>query len=196
MKKIRRQSPASQPSSLTIQTFNPEEATILSAMEYFTSSPNVVNDDENDIEEMEAAEKQISAQRELALAYLQKNEETVCIVSGGQGKGEAVSEAKAMADYLTGCGIAEERILLENQSTSTFENLQNSYDLIELEETDRIGIVTNNFHMYRAMKYAKRIGFRKVYALVASCDVVLLLNYMTREFFAILAMFSKIKKNK
>ena len=71
MKKIRRQSPASQPSSLTIQTFNPEEATILSAMEYFTSSPNVVNDDENDIEEMEAAEKEISAQRELALAYLQ-----------------------------------------------------------------------------------------------------------------------------
>lgn len=131
-----------------------------------------------------------------ALAYLQKNEETVCIVSGGQGKGEAVSEAKAMADYLTGCGIAEERILLENQSTSTFENLQNSYDLIELEESDRIGIVTNNFHMYRAMKYAKKIGFRKVYALVASCDVVLLLNYMTREFFAVLAMFLKSKKNK
>lgn len=132
-----------------------------------------------------------------ALAYLQKNEETICIVTGGQGKGEAVSEAKAMADYLTGCGIAEERILLENQSTSTYENLANSFELVEIEASTRVGIVTNNFHMYRAMKYAKLIGIKKVYAIVASCDVVLFLNYMTREFFAVLAMLSKHrKKNK
>ena len=132
-----------------------------------------------------------------ALAYMEKNEETVCIVTGGQGKGEAVSEAKAMADYLIGCGIDEERVLLENQSTSTYENLMNTYDLLEISDSERVGIVTNNFHMYRATKYAKWIGYKKVYSIVASCDVVLFLNYMTREFFAVLMMFSKFKnKNK
>ncbi len=129
-----------------------------------------------------------------ALAYLQKNEKTVCVVAGGQGRGEAVSEAKAMADYLTGCGIAEERVLLENQSTSTYDNLKNTYDMLELDENDRIGIVTNNFHVYRAMKCAAMIGFKKVYAIAASCDVVLFLNYMTREFFAVLLMIFKYKK--
>jgi len=129
-----------------------------------------------------------------ALAYLQKNEETICIVTGGQGKGESVTEAKAMADYLIGCGIEEERVLLENQSTSTYENLKNTYEMLEMEDSDRIGVVTNNFHVYRAMKYAKMVGFKKIYAIAASCDVVLFLNYMTREFFAVLFMFFKYKK--
>ena len=129
-----------------------------------------------------------------ALAYLQKNEETVCVVTGGQGKGEAVAEAKAMADYLTGCGIEEERILLENQSTSTWENLKNTFEMLDLEDKEQIGIVTNNFHMYRAMKYAKMVGFKKVHAIVASCDMVLFPNYMTREFFAVLALFNKYRK--
>ena len=132
-----------------------------------------------------------------ALAYMQKNEETICIVTGGQGRGEAVAEAKAMADYLTGCGIAEERILLENQSTSTYENLANSFELLDHDDKDRVGIVTNNFHMYRSLKYAKMVGFQKVYAITAGCDVVLFLNYMVREFFAVLFMFKKYKnKNK
>ena len=73
----------------------------------------------------------------------------------------------------------------------------NTYELLDLDETDKVGIVTNNFHMYRAAKYAKMIGYKKVYAIVASCDIVLFLNYMTREFFAVLAMFSKYRnKNK
>ena len=129
-----------------------------------------------------------------ALAYLQKNEDTICIVTGGQGKGEAVTEAKAMADYLLGHGIEEERILLENTSVSTYENLANSFEILENPEDDRVGIVTNNFHMYRAMKYAQIVGFEKVYAVIASCDIVLFLNYIVREFFAVLAMFIKFKK--
>ena len=129
-----------------------------------------------------------------ALAYLQKNEETICIVTGGQGKGEKIPEAKAMADYLAGRGVEEERILLENQSTSTWENLQNTFEMLDLEESEHVGIVTNNFHIYRAVKCAKMIGFKNIHAVVASCDRVLFPNYMTREFFAVLAMFAKYRK--
>ena len=129
-----------------------------------------------------------------AFSYMQKNPETICIVTGGQGKGESVTEAKAMADYLTGCGISEERILLENQSTSTYENLANSYELLEHDEKDRVGIVTNNFHVYRSVKYAKMVGFQNVYAIAAGCDVVLFLNYMVREFFAVLYLYHRHRK--
>lgn len=128
-----------------------------------------------------------------ALVYLKKNPETFCVVSGGQGKGEATTEAQAMAEYLIACGIEEERVLLESTSTSTYENLANSFDMLDEPRQESVGIVTNNFHMYRAMKYAQMIGFEKVYAIVASCDMILFLNYMVREFFAVLAMFKKYK---
>lgn len=132
-----------------------------------------------------------------ALVYLQKNAETLCIVSGGQGRGEAVSEAQAMADYLIANGIAEERVILENQSKSTYENLVNCLEIIDEPEQDKVGIVTNNFHIYRATKYAQMIGYKKVYSIVASCDMILFLNYMVREFFAVLKMFKNYKnKNK
>ena len=132
-----------------------------------------------------------------AVIYLQKNEETVCIVTGGKGKGEAIPEAQAMAEYLIARGIEEERVIQENQSTSTMENLQNCLDVIDEPEKDTVGIVTNNFHIYRSMKCAQFLGYKKVYALVASCDVILFLNYMVREFFAVLKMFRNYKnKNK
>ena len=128
-----------------------------------------------------------------ALTYLKKNEETLCIVSGGQGRGEAVSEAQAMAEYLIANGIAEERVILENQSKSTYENLTNCLEIIDEPEKDKVGIVTNNFHIYRATKYAQMVGYKKVYSIVASCDMILFLNYMVREFFAVLKMFKKYK---
>ena len=121
-----------------------------------------------------------------ALAYLKQNKETLCIVSGGQGKGEAISEAQAMAEYLIASGIEEERVILENQSTSTYENLKNSLDMIDEPEKDTVGIVTSNFHMYRSMKYAQMLGYKKACAIIASSNMILFLNYMVREFFAVL----------
>ena len=51
-----------------------------------------------------------------AVDYLKENPDTVCIVSGGQGKNEPFSEAKGMADYLMEQGIDENRIIREDQS--------------------------------------------------------------------------------
>lgn len=123
-----------------------------------------------------------------AKEYLVQNGETLVIVSGGRGKGEDLSEAEAMASYLVKNGIAKERIFQENQSRTTKENLLFSAALIK-ESGCLVGIVSNNFHLYRALQYAKAAGYSKVCPIAASCNPVLFVNYMVRECFAIWKMW-------
>lgn len=127
------------------------------------------------------------------LLYLQRNPETVCIVSGGKGKGEAISEAEAMADYLKKKGVDETRILMEDKSTTTLENLMFCRLVVDDIEKDKIGIISNNFHIYRAMKMAKRIGYKKIFAIPASTNMILFPNYMVREFFAVFVMYLELQ---
>ena len=129
------------------------------------------------------------------LRYLQENPETICIVSGGKGKGEEISEAEAMLSYLKDCGVDGERICMEDKSTTTCENLIFSKQFIQNLEKDSVGIVSNNFHIYRAMKMARLLGYKKVFALPATTNMVVFPNYMVREFFALIKMPSEVKKS-
>jgi uncharacterized SAM-binding protein YcdF (DUF218 family) len=122
-----------------------------------------------------------------ALCYLKENSETNVIVSGGQGKGEDISEASAMAEYLHQHGIADERIVLEDTSRSTWENLQNSGKIIDNLSLP-VGVVTNDFHMYRALQIGRKAGFTNIRGIVATSNPVLQLNYLVREFFAVIWM--------
>ena len=124
---------------------------------------------------------------EKARQYLADNSGTVVIVSGGQGKGEDITEALAMQRYLTEKGIDRRRIFMEENSTTTEENLKFSSRYIE-NIREPVGIVTNNFHMYRACCYAKRLGYRNAKAVPAGCNALLFVNYMVREFFALMKM--------
>lgn len=84
------------------------------------------------------------------------------IVSGGQGPDELVSEAQAMAAYLTEKGLDPDAILLENQSRTTYENLLFSKSLMKPESADKgyHVVVTNSFHALRAGVYMRRIGIK------------------------------------
>ena len=94
-----------------------------------------------------------------ALMYLEENPESACIVSGGQGKNETATEASVMYRYLTGQGISEDRIYMEDQSTDTEENLRYSKQILEKEQLEpRIVLATNDYHAYRAKHYARDIG--------------------------------------
>lgn len=124
-----------------------------------------------------------------AVAYLEENPETMVIVSGGQGANEPISEAAGMKQYLLDAGIAEERILTEEESVNTKENLENSGRLIDLENS-RVVLVTNNFHMYRAVKIAEKQGYSQVEALPASSVIGLLPNNLLREFLSVLKNFA------
>ena len=81
------------------------------------------------------------------------------IPSGGQGRDETVSEADAMKKYLLEHEIPESDIILENRSKTTMENLQFSKQILDEQEGRKYtALVTSNYHVYRALRYCRKIG--------------------------------------
>lgn len=123
---------------------------------------------------------------EAAYAYAKKNQDTVLLLSGGKGSGEDISEAECMFRYLTGRGIEEERLIKEDRSTTTKENLEFCAALPhETPRESRTGILSNDFHMYRALALAKKQGYEHAYAIPAAGDPLMEVHYVLREMFAI-----------
>ncbi len=116
--------------------------------------------------------------------YLKENPGTIAVLSGGKGSGENISEAQAMYDCLVEAGIEEERLIKEDKSTSTVENLEFSAALIG--KGGRIGIISQNFHIYRALKLAEHQGYQDVYGIAASSEPIYQPHFMVREAFAIM----------
>ncbi len=123
-----------------------------------------------------------------AIDYLTKNPDTYVIVSGGQGSDEHISEAQGMYDYLVEKGISAERIQKEDQSKNTFQNLTFSAEYLD-KERDSVGVVSNNFHVFRAVRIARKAGYQKVHGIAARGEPFLQLNNMMREFLGVMKDF-------
>ena len=122
-----------------------------------------------------------------AAEYLNAAPQAVCIVSGGKGTDEKIAEAQAMYTYLTARGIAPERILVEDRSRTTAENLAFSKAMMtEHSLPETTALATDSFHQYRAAMLAKRVGIRP-YAVSAHTEPRYLLTYLVREWIAIIA---------
>lgn len=124
--------------------------------------------------------------------YLKKSEDDCYIVvSGGKGRGEYVTEAFAMKEYLISKGIDERKILMEDKSTTTRENFLFSKKLIENNSKDKIEnlnikVVTTDFHTLRSKLISYKAGYKNVNFYTAKSNYHLyILNY-TREFFALI----------
>ena len=118
-----------------------------------------------------------------AADYLKANGNTVAIVSGGRGPGEDISEAEAMKQGLIKLGIEEARIIMEDQSTSTKENI--AFSKVLIPDPSSIGlIVSNDFHLYRAVKMAENEGLEMTGVPAKTPKVVLVKSYI-REYLAI-----------
>lgn len=118
-----------------------------------------------------------------AAEYLQEHEDTIVIVSGGQGPGEDISEAEAMKAWLIDQGIGRERILEEDKSVNTSQNIRFSQELMKDRETT-VGIVSNDFHVFRAVHIAKAQGLTAV-SIPAPSTLGMYPHYMMREAFAL-----------
>lgn len=118
-----------------------------------------------------------------AYEYLTQNPESIAIVSGGQGEDELISEAECMRRVLVEKGIDENRIIKEEESGNTDENIKNSLEIAGKDS--RIVIVTCNFHIYRAVAITKKQGAKNVSGQASVSDVLLMPNYYVREFFAV-----------
>ncbi len=127
-----------------------------------------------------------------AYEYLNRNPKAVCVLSGGQGDGEEISEAECMYRYLTGRGIDGARLLLEDRSTTTAENLQYSMELLQQHGIDGpVTIITSEFHEYRANQTAKRLGITS-YSTPSRTFFLYLPTFYVRELYGIL--YYKISK--
>ncbi len=123
-----------------------------------------------------------------AAEYLKENPECVCIVTGGKGAGEPVTEGAAMKEYLIEKGIDAARIIAEEQATNTVQNIQFSMRLMSSKDAPT-ALVTNNFHVSRAMALARGQGLTNVYAIAAPSDPLFLVNNAFREFFGLVKDF-------
>ena len=116
--------------------------------------------------------------------YLTKNPYAICIASGGQGPDEPMPEAQCIYDHLTAKGIDPDRIWLEEESTSTWENLNFSLDLIESKTGKRpqaIGLVSSEYHLFRAGLLAKECGITTLGIPARTSWVALRINNYLRE---------------
>lgn len=147
-----------------------------------------------------------------AIEYAQDNPETIFVLSGGKGPDEPISEAEAMRNYMVYNGIPQDKILLETNSTSTVENIAYSRLVIESDRTERkrsrqeaqnlislpsgsyvtapdkptrIGILTNDFHIFRAKKIAQKWGIKDAVGISAPSDPILFIHSCIREALAV-----------
>jgi uncharacterized SAM-binding protein YcdF (DUF218 family) len=128
---------------------------------------------------------------ETAYRYLCRNPQAVCIVSGGKGADEMISEAEAMHAYLLKLGLDPSRIYTEDKSTSTLENLRFSCDIIRAENLPKeIATATDGFHQYRTRLLARSLS-TDVYAISAATEPRYALTYRVREWFGLTAFFCK-----
>ncbi|MBR3301915.1 MAG: YdcF family protein [Firmicutes bacterium] len=86
------------------------------------------------------------------------------VVSGGQGPTEVISEAECMRNYLISCGIEPERVLVEDRSTDTAENMKFSKELILADggADAKVAFATTNYHVFRGGLKARRVKMRAV----------------------------------
>ena len=128
---------------------------------------------------------------EKAAEYVDQNKNTVLIASGGKGSNENISEAECIRRELTEkYGIDNDRIILEDMSTDTEENLKNCLEIIGDADAS-VGIITNGFHELRAMTLAESMGYKNVHSIPSITLMPVGIHYVVREFFGMMEYYIK-----
>jgi len=128
------------------------------------------------------------ARIDTAYEYLMENPSPLLIATGAKGYNEPISEAQGAKDYLLSKGFPEERILLEDKSYSTLQNIENAREIIKEKGNDpeeaKIVIVSAYYHLFRADYLARKLGFREISTAGGNGMWILFPHNCCREFFA------------
>lgn len=135
----------------------------------------------------EGPSRALALRLDKALEYAADHPDTIFIVSGGQGSNEPCTESSVMKKYLTDRGLPASRILEEDRSTNTRENLLFSRQLIPAGAST--GIISNGFHICRALHLAESLGYEQVCGIPAKSDIGTQPANLLREFFAVVKDF-------
>ncbi len=121
-----------------------------------------------------------------AYEYLTENKDTIIIVSGGKGENEDISEAECMKEFLVSKGISSSRIIMEDKSSTTAENLEFSRKILEEYGLgNEAVIITDSFHQLRASMIAKNLDI-KTWNVSAQTPYYLLPTYWVREWYGVI----------
>ncbi len=93
--------------------------------------------------------------------YMQKNPNAVVVLSGGQGRGEDIPEAEAMARYLISKGVNPAKLIQDDKSKDTYENLVNTRAILDScfnGKSYTLACITNDFHLYRSLRIGRLQG--------------------------------------
>lgn len=121
-----------------------------------------------------------------AFLFLESHPQSVCIASGGKGEDEAISEAECIRNALLSFGISPSRIFTDDISENTRQNIEQSKKIIKKQGLPTTtAIVSNEFHIYRALNIAKRNGLT-AFAVPARTAWWLFPTYFVRELLCIL----------
>lgn len=130
------------------------------------------------------------ARLDTAREYLERYPGARLILTGGNADGSGRTEAAVMRDILTGYGVPEDRLILEDRAQTTKENFSNITGIVSAEEP--VVMISSNYHMDRAVRNAAESGFSHVMRLPAPSgflayganmlsEVVLNLNDLTMQ---------------
>ena len=119
-----------------------------------------------------------------AKSYMDSHPDAIAVVSGGRGADEPMTEAGCMYEELVELGVDPQRIWIEDKATSTWENLNFSLNLIE-EKTgtrpEKIGILSSEYHLFRASLFADACGVESVGIPAATSRLPQKINHFMRE---------------
>ncbi len=132
----------------------------------------------------------LAARIDRALEIYRKTPGLKLIMSGGKGPDEVIAEGEAMQNYAVKQGIPADDIIVENKSTTTYENILFSHRLMTPEA--KFGIATNSYRVYRALVIAKRQGLKCV-GFGAKTRWYFTLNAFMREYIAYLRITYKLQ---
>ena len=119
-----------------------------------------------------------------AYKYMEEHPDVIAVVSGGQGTDEPITEAECMYRELVMLGIDPKRIWIEDEATSTWENLNFTLDLIEEKTGQRptkLGVLSSEYHLFRASLFAKACGVEFVGIPARTSRASQMINHFMRE---------------
>jgi len=133
--------------------------------------------------------KSVISRVEKAAEYLNKNPDSICVVTGGTLDWLPYAEAPELKKQLAARGVSPDRILVEDQAKDTIQNFQLSCKMLaehkgmtyaEVLSTPTL-IVTSRFHLRRSQRLARRMGFTNIKGIPAACPPVYVLHNYVRE---------------
>ena len=119
-----------------------------------------------------------------AYEYMEEHPDVIAVVSGGQGTDEPITEAECMYRELVNLGIDPKRIWIEDEATSTWENMKFTLDLIE-EKTgirpEKLGVLSSEYHLFRASLFARACDVEFVGIPAKTSRLPQAINHFMRE---------------